>query len=1147
MVRDDMEQGSKAILQTSIRALPADEWRRAPYLGGPSDSFWRRAEAFVPETDISEDPLLLTPEVTHEEADLIIPSSVLRFRVERGDIPCCFVNYEAVSQAPAHWGDWVESVLSNTDFVHTLRASRALEPVRLSTELSIRKNNTNLDLMISRWSKDTHTFVFPWGDGGPTLQDTAVLMRLRTRGSVALDPSNLSPVDAKLVERLRRAYTEAGKYGSRFDREGHVRAPPKSGKTSWGCWLRYFFKDLPPPGTVPPAGQASEFYGKMYDSDLHLAGFLVYWLSFFVIPEFPYEGPNYTVFPLAVSLARGDFVPLGPLFLGSLFHRLDQVHADTERSMGRYDMVSVVHTQFLMAFCFEHFPSLAPSPADISEGEEPRPRIMRWSGVSSTKPWGKRVDDADAFFPRPYAEPVEGALPTSFFSEDDRVVDFQTEGVSVSASALAAFAAACPCSLPALCAEGARSVLYRPDRVARQFGYDQGAPGQAPPLKSYVESLRRFTRAFVGELTEGFTAVVLPRNDRETSFTANSRLAWRRNLDSFMNYVRGVPEIPPFSEVYHRDVSLRSPKARQPGWRGKKSYWAPPTATPAASRGITIAEPISTVIPSRVTRAKAKEQTSLQEQGPQLKRLRKGAPTRATRAISPEEIPASVASVGSASRHEGKEHTPSSKLKRKREDEEAHEGDSDSSMDDTAPLSQFFKLPRATQSSPGGTSVAAGKQVVVDLAEEESAGTDSDSEGGDGRISGGVESSDADGSGDGEDGNNENRSGDDDGDENLGDDEEGDSAEDENEENEGGNDGDGDEGRNGGEGGGENLGADTTHPVVEEDEEETEESSLIPRRRVPTEGFLSVPDINQLAPEAVPPPLVRPDAMKSAFDLFNKRVNVPPAYDLAAHFQAHDAAVALTNLTSAEVFADLQDDTLISLETPQVGLAAGNFAEGSSSLAGGVILQQNTEASTSHGREVVGDDSDVRVVEPPATEEEEILSNEAFFGQFRLTRDETSFLSFIRDRFPHTFFKVRGLYSLTMGRMQLQCLHHFLMSIKEIRVCDLDLSQIEEIGQTVQNFDKLGFDIWWVYKELDAAKIMRANDKLWRRCEGAKAALGEAQAALAKARDAVVAAEVVVEERRQAYERVAEEARLGDRLIDVPLCDADPFLKNIFG
>ncbi|KAG5524063.1 hypothetical protein RHGRI_030905 [Rhododendron griersonianum] len=589
-------------------------WRRAPYLGGTSDSFWRKAEAFVLETEIPEETLSLVPEVPHEEADLIHPSSVLR-------------------------------------------ASHALEPIRLSTELNISKNNANIDLMVSRWSTDTHTFVFPWGDGGPTLQDTAILMRLSTRGSAAFDPSSLSSADARLVDRLRRAYTEA---------------------------------DLPSPRTAPLAGQEAEFYGKLYDSDLHLAGFLVYWLSFFVVPDFPYEGLNHNVFPLTVSLARGDFVLLGPFFLGSLFHRLDQVHTDSKRSMGCYDMVSVVHTQFLMAFCFEHFPSLAPSPADISGGDESQPRIMRWSGVSSTKSWGNQIDDAGAFFLRPYAEPVEGALPTNFFSENDRIVDFQTEGVAVSTSALAAFAAACPCSLPALCTEGTRSMLYRPDRVARQFGYDQGAPGRAPPLRSYAESLRRFTRAHVEELAEGYNVVVLPRNDRETFFTDNGRLAWHRNLDSFINYVRGVPEIPAFSDVYHRDVSLRSPKARQPGWRGKKSYWAPSSTTPVASRGITIAEPISSVIPPRVTR--------------------------------------------SSFRYDGGEHTPLSKLKRKREDEEACEGGSDSNIDDNAPISQSFKLPRTAGPSSSGKSVAE-DQKVIPSDERGSDGTDGNAEDSDARDS----------------------------------------------------------------------------------------------------------------------------------------------------------------------------------------------------------------------------------------------------------------------------------------------------------------------------------------------------------------------------------------------------------------------------
>ncbi|KAE9445482.1 hypothetical protein C3L33_22621, partial [Rhododendron williamsianum] len=877
MVRDDVEQGSKAVLQTSIRALPADEWRRVTYLGGSSDSFWRKAEAFVPETEIPEEPLSLVPEVPHEEADLIPPSSVLRFRVERGDIPCCFVNYEAVSQAPAHWGDWVESILDDPAFVHTLTASRVLEPVRLSAKLSIRRNNHNIDFM-----------------------DTAVMMRLSTRGSVAFDPSNLSSADARLVDRLRRAYTAAGKCGSRFDREGRVRAPSKSGKTSWGCWLRYFFKDLPPPGTVPPVGQATEFHGKMFDSDLHLAGFLVYWLSFFVIPDFPYEGPNHTVFPLAVSLTRGDFVPLGPLFLGSLFHRLDQVHADTERSLGRYDMVSVVHTQFLMAFCFEHFPSLTPSLVDLS-----------WN---------------------------------------DRIVDFQTEGVAVSSSALSAFAAACP--------------------VARQFGYDQGAPAPVPPLKSYAESLHRFTRAHVEELAEGYDVVVLPRNDRETFFTANCRLAWRRNLDSFINYVHGAPGVPALSDGYHRDVSLRSPKARQPGWRGKRSRWAPPSATPAASRDITIAEPISTVIPPRMTRAKAREQSSSQQQGLQLKRLQKGAPTRAARIPRSEETPASVASAGSSFRYEGGEHTPLSKLKRKRECEETREEGSDSSIDDTAPISQSFKLPRTTQPSPGGTS---------------------------------------------------------------------------------------------------------------------------------------------LAPEADIQQPSSQEAVETALNLLDKRINVPPTGDLTTHFQAHDAAAALANLTAAEVFADLQDDSFISLGISQTRYAVGDIGEGSSLLASESASQQQVEANTSRKHAAADDDAEVQMVDPPMINEVEELSNEAFFGYYGFILEATSFLSFVRDLFPYTFFK------------------------------------IEEIGLTVQNFDKLGFDIWWVYKELEAAKVMRENEQLRMDCEGAKAALEEARVALAEAQNAVAAAEAAVEERRLVYERLAEEARLGDRLVDVPLRDTDPFLKNIFG
>lgn len=42
-----------------------------------------------------------------------------------------------------------------------------------------------------------------------------------------------------------------------------------------------------------------------------------------------------------------------------------------------------------------------------------------------------------------------------------------------------------------------------------------------------------------------------------------------------------------------------------------------------------------------------------------------------------------------------------------------------------------------------------------------------------------------------------------------------------------------------------------------------------------------------------------------------------------------------------------------------------------------------------------------------------------------------------------------------MGRLQLHFLYTFLQGIKKITVGDLGIERIEEIGLTVQNFDKL--------------------------------------------------------------------------------------------
>lgn len=162
----------------------------------------------------------------------------------------------------------------------------------------------------------------------------------------------------------------------------------------------------------------------------------------------------------------------------------------------------------------------------------------------------------------------------------------------------------------------------------------------------------------------------------------------------------------------------------------------------------------------------------------------------------------------------------------------------------------------------------------------------------------------------------------------------------ENDNDSGADDSDGDAGGNGDGNGNRSLGPDMeVQPVVKKYEEDNNVRYLVHRCRVLMEGFLVVPDINQLAPEATiqeQSPRVA-TAVTSAFD---KCINVLPIGDLSTLFQAHDATMELTNMDSAEVFTDIQNDSLISLGTSQAGYVAGDFGERSSLVAWEPILQQ---------------------------------------------------------------------------------------------------------------------------------------------------------------------------------------------------------------
>ncbi|KAH7850367.1 hypothetical protein Vadar_031711 [Vaccinium darrowii] len=200
---------------------------------------------------------------------------------------------------------------------------------------------------------------------GPTLEDVALLMRLGSRRPFFYDPLALTVEDNAMIVDLKLAAMEANKEGSNFDNVGHLlNEKSSSDKGSWGSWIRYFFKDIP-----ADEGEKS-ISGRKYREDIYLAAFVSYFLSFFVLPGHSADMPSPFVFPLAVWLVHGEAIPLGPLFLGNLHHRLDSLHMDMERSSGRYKVWSYVHTSFLSAFLYSRFPSSASDPYNYSTIEE---------------------------------------------------------------------------------------------------------------------------------------------------------------------------------------------------------------------------------------------------------------------------------------------------------------------------------------------------------------------------------------------------------------------------------------------------------------------------------------------------------------------------------------------------------------------------------------------------------------------------------------------------------------------------------------------------------------------------------------------------------------------------------------------------------
>ncbi|KAF4388600.1 hypothetical protein G4B88_021511 [Cannabis sativa] len=287
---------------------------------------------------------------------------------------------------------------------------------RFSTPLSSAKILSPMlassDLEIYR---ATHTFIVNWGEFTRTLEDVYALLLLPICGKTSL-VSPLSNDEQSLLSSLTLAVEDLKK---RY---------MKKKQYDLLDWVRYFLQE---------------------DSQdlVELASCIALWLSRYI---FPSKTSRRTVqsamFPLACRLAYGKYFPLGAAYLGTLYHNLDSIITDANSYSENKEVISSIDACFLQMFIWERFPKLAPIRKSLQPGE---PRPWAW--------------DVSNFTFRPYLTNnctyfTLDMYPGSVVPLTDEVRSSFTTSADDPKSLSWSF------------------ISYRPNRVARQFGFDQHVP-----------------------------------------------------------------------------------------------------------------------------------------------------------------------------------------------------------------------------------------------------------------------------------------------------------------------------------------------------------------------------------------------------------------------------------------------------------------------------------------------------------------------------------------------------------------------------------------------------------------------------------------------------------------------------------------------
>ncbi|KAL4395651.1 hypothetical protein HN51_000129 [Arachis hypogaea] len=358
----------------------------------------------------------------------------------RENVPC-EVAFNGWLHPQQQWKTWVDLMKPKYEDVWV---QAGIDKAIMASTFTINKNSEMLIVLAEKWCCETNTFIFPWGECTVTLEDMKLCGGYSVLGapvSLSIDTDEEKEIEAKLLA-VRAMF-----FRSKARRADHH------------AWMMHFMENA--------------------RSQVEHEAFLALWLSRFVFASKSHRSVLKCVFPLAVKLARGTRVALGPAVLASIYRDLRLLNSAI-KGLAKTKNGGVTlwaPFQLVIVWALERFPALPPKPKMV---EPSQPIMARWDRLKTmidNKKLRSIMDPAgvkkDGFLWRPYKNSPPLKLYNTKYSWVCDNPDFHSELDSyircLRVSKLVGMS----------CIE-----QYFPNRVAMQFGMDQDIPDCTVPHRN---------------------------------------------------------------------------------------------------------------------------------------------------------------------------------------------------------------------------------------------------------------------------------------------------------------------------------------------------------------------------------------------------------------------------------------------------------------------------------------------------------------------------------------------------------------------------------------------------------------------------------------------------------------------------------------